>query len=83
MRVAASIRPLKRNGCGYIFASLTLDVRQWTCPECDVHHERDMNAAKNIRSVGLTVLNACGEAVRPGAVKTTPGKSQRSRKPRK
>jgi putative transposase len=30
--------------------------------------------------VGLTVL-ACGEAVRPGAVKTKPGKPLRSRKP--
>ncbi|GCE04965.1 transposase [Dictyobacter aurantiacus] len=69
--------------CGHIFESLTLDVRHWTCPECGVHHDRDLNAAKNIRSVGLTVLNACGEAVRPGAVKTTSGKTQRSRKPKK
>ncbi|GLV60931.1 transposase [Dictyobacter sp. S3.2.2.5] len=69
--------------CGYTLESLTLDVRQWTCPECGVHHDRDVNAAKNVRSVGLTVLNACGESVRPGAVKTNPGKTQRSRKPRK
>ncbi|WP_235845984.1 transposase [Dictyobacter aurantiacus] len=69
--------------CGYIFDSLTLEVRHWTCPECGVHHDRDRNAAKNIRSVGLTVLNACGESVRPGAVKTNSGKTQRSRKPKK
>ncbi|MEO8970088.1 MAG: IS200/IS605 family element RNA-guided endonuclease TnpB [Ktedonobacteraceae bacterium] len=68
--------------CGHILDSLPLDVRSWTCPECGVVHDRDVNAAKNIRSVGLTVLNACGEAVRPGAVKTNSGTSQRSRKSR-
>jgi putative transposase len=65
--------------CGHILDSLTLDVRKWTCPECGVHHDRDINAANNILAVGLTVL-ACGEAVRPGAVKTNPGKPRRSRK---
>jgi putative transposase len=80
--------------CGHILDSLTLDVREWTCPECGVHHDRDINAAHNIHAVGLTV-NACGEAVRPGAVrksqghglprpgKTKLGKPRRSRKPSK
>jgi len=65
--------------CGHISDSLTLDVRSWTCPECDTSHDRDLNAARNIEAVGLTVL-ACGEAVRPGAVKARPGKPQRNRK---
>src|SRR6266487_4428661 len=56
--------------CGHLLDSLTLDVRVWTCPECGVVHDRDVNAAKNIHAVGLTVFEACGEAVRPGAVKT-------------
>jgi putative transposase len=67
--------------CGHICNSLPLEIRQWDCPECGVHHDRDMNAAKNIVSVGLTVLNACGEAVRPGRVSSRSGKPQRSRKP--
>jgi putative transposase len=69
--------------CGHILDSLTLDVREWTCPECGVHHDRDINAAKNIRSVGLTVLNACGESVRPGRVSSRSGKTLRSRKSNK
>jgi putative transposase len=65
--------------CGHILDSLSLDVRHWTCPECGVAHDRDINAARNVLAEGLAVA-ACGEAVRPGAVKTKPGQSRRSRK---
>jgi putative transposase len=60
--------------CGHILDSLSLDIRVWTCPECGVFHDRDINAAKNIHAAGLTVVEACGEAVRPGRAKARAGK---------
>ena len=60
------------HACGHILDSLDLDVRQWTCPACGTVHDRDTNAALNIQAAGLAVY-ACGEAVRPGRVKTRPG----------
>ena len=36
------------SSCGYDDGKHTLDVRQWTCPQCGVHHDRDVNAAINI-----------------------------------
>ncbi len=48
------------NHCGHILDKLPLDIREWTCPSCESHHQRDINAAKNIRAVGRTVT-ACGD----------------------
>ncbi len=66
--------------CGHILDSLELDVRQWTCPDCGTVHDRDVNAALNVKAAGLAVF-ACGEAVRPNLHGTREGKPQRSRKP--
>lgn len=39
--------------CGHINNGITLADRVWTCPKCGTIHQRDLNAARNIRKIGL------------------------------
>ncbi|MXV84329.1 IS200/IS605 family element transposase accessory protein TnpB [Candidatus Poribacteria bacterium] len=41
--------------CGFHNENLTLKDRQWTCPNCGSHHDRDINAAVNILRAGIAV----------------------------
>jgi len=36
--------------CGIYRETMPLSIRQWTCPDCGTHHDRDVNAARNILS---------------------------------
>lgn len=42
--------------CGHVLDSIDLDIREWTCPDCGTHHDRDINAAINIRRKGIELL---------------------------
>ncbi|WP_138435724.1 RNA-guided endonuclease InsQ/TnpB family protein [Marinobacter shengliensis] len=50
------------SGCGFVMDSMPLTVRHWICPDCAAEHDRDINAAINIKAAGLAVL-ALGENV--------------------
>lgn len=56
--------------CGHKFDVLPLDVRDWTCPACGERHDRDINAAINIRRIGILELRASGLHVpAPGSLR--------------
>ena len=51
--------------CGWKYKDLKLHQRSWVCPECGAHHDRDMNAAINIREFGLKALRMERAEVKP------------------
>lgn len=51
--------------CGYIYKGLKLSERGWTCPECGTIHDRDFNAACNIKEFGLEALPTERGKVKP------------------
>ena len=51
--------------CGYVYKGLNLSERSWTCPECGTHHDRDFNAACNIKEFGLKALPTERGKVKP------------------
>jgi len=65
------------SACGYINKSVVLGVKDWTCPACGSHHDRDDNAATNIKAAGQAV-SAHGGTVRPTKAQALEGESRRS-----
>ena len=50
------------HSCGQKYLFIELDVRDWYCDSCKIHHDRDVNAAINILKVGALTFG--GEGVR-------------------
>jgi putative transposase len=44
------------HGCQFVVDSLPLHIREWECPNCKSHNDRDLNASLNIRDKGLLDL---------------------------
>ena len=65
--------------CGHKLTKLPLSVRKWTCPVCKTCHDRDLNAAINLKNMAVSsTVSACGEegagrarksATKPASVK--------------
>lgn len=49
--------------CGHKVDKMPLSTRFWSCPECNANHDRDINAAINIKHKGITELKAAGLTV--------------------
>ena len=48
--------------CGHKLEELPLSLREWTCPECGAIHDRDVNAALNLKNMAVSsTVAACGE----------------------
>lgn len=57
------------SACGHRLDALPLSVRVWDCPACGAHHDRDVNAARNILTEGKRILsNTEGTAGHAGTV---------------
>ncbi|MBC9730841.1 RNA-guided endonuclease TnpB family protein [Streptomyces sp. TRM68367] len=54
--------------CGAVDGPKPLDVREWTCTACGTVHDRDHNAAINVRTAAGLAATACGAPVRPEPV---------------
>ena len=64
------------HACGEVNGDLALGDRIWQCPSCRVEHDRDLNAALNLKRIGILELKASGLCVsaRGGTVRpSSPG----------
>lgn len=73
------------SGCGHVLRDLGLGVRHWACPGCGATHDRDVNAAVNLKNMAMSsIASACGGAgaglARKREAKPAPTKQESSGK---
>ncbi|WP_406471076.1 RNA-guided endonuclease InsQ/TnpB family protein [Streptomyces sp. NBC_01615] len=56
------------SACGAKDGPKPLHIREWTCATCGTLHDRDHNAAKNVKTAAGLAVTACGAQLRPGLV---------------
>ena len=66
------------SSCGHLLDELPLSVREWDCPACGAHHDRDINAAINIKKAGQYLLKL-KKTTGWDARKVTPTRNERRR----
>jgi putative transposase len=66
------------SSCGHLLDELSLSVREWDCPACGAHHDRDINAAINIKRAGQ-YLQKLRKTTGSGARKVMPTRHERRR----
>jgi putative transposase len=79
------------SACGHKLDDLPLSVRQWKCPECGVVHDRDVNAAINLKKVAESSAGGCQPFQRQADCSVTargeegsgPGRKTRVKPPRR
>jgi putative transposase len=52
------------SNCYHQVAQMPLNIREWICPNCGTHHDRDGNAATNIRAEGIRMLRQAQQQLR-------------------
>ncbi len=65
--------------CHYQMSEMPMDIRNWECPNCGTHHDRDENAAKNIRAEGIRMLSVSGTGTAADGGDVSPIRGRKSK----